>query len=450
MSGGPAKFSKPKPASKREVMHLFPLTRSCIPDAAVRQMFQSMSRPKEDFTRALTESEVIKILKAPLAEVQRLRALLAETIDRLERIETGKPRKYTSKPRTVQIPEFLLPYLERMIKDKDDPDDFLFTSKNKGPKQPVNSTAVQRELKKECERLGMTGNIGTHSCRKGYAMHVFLKSGASVLSSIVHIGSQGKDPVATAKLLGHQDTASLLAYLRVASEELRQVDTDAVKEYLGMIKEAEKTDGKDAKRPDAAPAAASLAAEAPADKKIVQRLLSRSRPEEVDVTGKLLEVQIGQDLEKGTRPFTPAELGLLDEKAWLPVTETSGMKKPSPKQLTKQLADLSETRDRMLAIIFSLCAFGCRIGGLLALQVVDAHNKTSGSWYKSCTIYDKGTEESRKRAEQREEKKTKIKAAKRKLNQEEDEEVTEDLEYPSAKRAKIGLAPAVATKVCCI
>ena len=261
----------------------------------------------------------------------------------------------------------------------------------------------------------------------------------------------GKDPVATAKLLGHQDTASLLAYLRVASEELRKVDEEAVKEYLGMIKDAEKgikagADGKDAKQANDNEGDVPLEQKGEKTKAFTQDLLSEDRPEQVDVTGKRLDVEIGQDRDKGKRAFTPAELALLEQKGWSTANKPAATKL-SPKQLSKQQDQLAETRARMLAIIFSLCAFGCRVGGLLALQVRNVYNVHKRSWYKSLKIYDKGTDESRKRAEKREQEKKTKKQKPKKQNASHSgkrapssrhEQETED--EHRAKRAKVTVA----------
>ena len=137
----------------------------------------------------LTEQDELKIMKAAggfVGEINRLRALLAEQLDKIARMESGKKRKYSAKVMTKRIHQVLLPYFDAIGVPDMDPDAFVFHTKNRGPFKAVNSTAVQRELKKEAtEELGMTGDIGTHSCRKAYAFHVYLKTGMYVFVNCV-------------------------------------------------------------------------------------------------------------------------------------------------------------------------------------------------------------------------------------------------------------------------
>lgn len=97
-------------------------------------------------------------------------------------------------------------------------------------------------LQEECKRLSMTGRIGWHSFKKGvFSLSVLCVCVCSLLAECVCVSAygmavwlmSGKDPVVTAKLLNHQDTKSMMCYLRIEDEKLTKIFKDA-QGFLGF------------------------------------------------------------------------------------------------------------------------------------------------------------------------------------------------------------------------
>lgn len=293
------------------------------------QVFKEITHKKgEDWTQAMSDKEKLKALSAPLEYIERLRGILAVREAEIERLSSGKKRGYKSAVMTKPLIQFVCDFLLPLVKGKQG-NEYLFTSQTPlgkqgrapkgytGPWNPVDYNEVRTKLKDACKQLNIGGKTCTQSFRKSFAMSVFLMS--------------KRDVTLTAKLLGHKDTSTVLAYLRLQDPEMTAVFNKAQDHlFNGMGGGSGSGEGKEEKIEEAPKAS---------------RLLSKRRQESVDAqTGLELSAAVGTDLERGMRPFTPQEIQRLLTEAW------------SEKPVLQQ---------RMRAILVSLASFGCRIRSLL-------------------------------------------------------------------------------------
>ena len=113
----------------------------------------------------------------------------------------------TGKPLKIKIQPTLLKEINNYIKDKSD-DEFLFKSQ-KGDNQPIQRIHAWRILNNAANKVGIKGEIGTHSLRKtfGYFMYEYC----------------GKDITIVQKLLGHTSPQHTLRYIGILQDDLDEI-----------------------------------------------------------------------------------------------------------------------------------------------------------------------------------------------------------------------------------
>jgi integrase len=83
----------------------------------------------------------------------------------------------------------------------------LFPSRQgKANHQRLSRRQAARDIRHYCDLYGITGNIGTHSMRKSFAMHLYKASQYNILG--------------VCRALGHKDVKTTMKYLEVSIDEI--------------------------------------------------------------------------------------------------------------------------------------------------------------------------------------------------------------------------------------
>ena len=99
-----------------------------------------------------------------------IRDVLAQGAFIIREQKTGHPRRVALKTKLRKI-------LEKHIEGKGD-EEYILLSRQ-GRNKAVSSRQIGRNLKKAAEACGLDINIGTHSGRKTFAYHLFVKHGSN-------------------------------------------------------------------------------------------------------------------------------------------------------------------------------------------------------------------------------------------------------------------------------
>lgn len=134
-------------------------------------------------------SDLLKLRVADIKEVLSQGAFI------IREQKTGNLRRVVLKPKLRKI-------LEKCIKGKGD-EKYILLSRQGGNKA-VSSRQIGRNLKKAAEACGLSINIGTHSGRKTFAYHLFVKH-----------GSNEKALLLVQAILGHSTLEMTMKYIGI-------------------------------------------------------------------------------------------------------------------------------------------------------------------------------------------------------------------------------------------